>query len=47
MMVVRGVKAESREKGIAKGNDTKREREIETTAKSLDEEKRKQRGGRW
>lgn len=42
----KGMKEESRERDVAKGNGTKREGWVETAAKSLDEEGWRQRGGR-
>lgn len=51
MMVGMGMKEKSRERErereTAKGNGTKREGWVETAAKSLNEEGRRQRGGRW
>lgn len=41
------MKEEAREQGIARGDGTKREGWVETTAKLSDEEGWKQRGGRW
>lgn len=44
---IEGKRERERKKETAKGNGTKREGWVETAVKSLNEEGRRQRGGRW